>query len=193
MNIYFHFYAGERQAALNALKHAIKWAGSVPNSPVYASHYYRMVRGFINARFSHLPQGGYQVSGYGLNRTIRFDRTQKKVDFQRSKNVQGFNYHGGSLYLHLGPGEASIYLTDQTPALPYLAEASGLVDNWQAEPGRVSFIYEGWGQGPVVLAGLPGDAKPDISGQGWQAAGPVDAQGRLTLKGPAGVQVRVSW
>jgi hypothetical protein len=193
MNIYFHFYAGERLAALNALKHAIKWAQNTPHSPIYASQYYRMVQGFLKAAFKELPGGGYEVSGYGDMRTVRFDRTSRKVDLAKSKNVQGFNYHGGSLYVHLGAGQAIIYLGDENPQLPYLKEASGLLHGWEAGPGRVSFTYMGWGRGPVVLAGLKPGAKLKLSAAGWRSAGPVDAGGEVELSGPAGVRVDVSW
>ena len=193
INLYFHFYAGERLAALNALKYAIKWARNQPASPVYASQYYRLVQGFLSSRFSRLPDGGWIIEDHGELGSIRFDNKPGFVDLQRSKNVQGFNHYADSLYVHIGAGPAEIYLTDHPPAAPYLAEASGRVVDFRARPGKVSFVYRGWGSGPVVLAGVAPGVNPQVSGAGWLAAGPADAEGRLELTGPAGVAVSVSW
>ena len=193
INLYFHFYAGERLAALNALRYAVKWARKQPTSPIYASHYYRLVRGFLSTRISRLGDGVWKIEDHGDLRSIRFDHCRQKVDMQRSKNVQGFSYYGDSLYVHIGAGAAEICLGADAPDLPYLAEASGLIEGWNCQPGRVTFVYRGWGQGPVILAGLPPRARPRIAGPGWKAVGPVDAQGRLELKGPADVKVSVNW
>ncbi len=185
MNIYYHFYSGANLAALNALRYVYDWALKQPLTPIFTSHYYRVVRGVLGAKLADSGDGGFKITDYGAARTIRFDGTGQTVDLERSINVQGFTTYQDSLYVHLGPGEAVIYLTDAPPRRPYLVEASGLVEDWSVTAGRASFRYQGWGRGEVVIGGLKPSATVRVTRSG-RPGQPIsvtaDSRGRVTLK-----------
>ena len=76
---------------------------------------------------------------------------------ERSTNVQGFNYHQGNLYVHLGRYMATVYLTKNNPNLPYLLKATGPIEDWRCSPVELHFEYAGWSPGKVIVkTGTPG-------------------------------------
>jgi polysaccharide biosynthesis protein PelA len=56
MNVYYHFYSGERKAALTAVQKVIDFALNSDIFPVYAKRYIQTVHGFISTRISRLSE-----------------------------------------------------------------------------------------------------------------------------------------
>src|SRR5439155_995443 len=70
VNVYYHFYSGERVASLAALRVVYDWARRQPVAPVFTSEYLAMVEGFRTARVARAG-AGYRVWDHGALRTIR--------------------------------------------------------------------------------------------------------------------------
>ena len=155
IDIYYHFYSGERWAALNALKKVIDESTIQDVAPIFISEYTQIALGFYKAAFERLSENTWKATDYGACRTIRFDNEPRFPDLDSSENVLGFRHYQGSLYIHLGPrDEASITLTDKKQTRAYLKLASHRVKKWLAYPDRVAFEADGFGKGDFTIANV---------------------------------------
>lgn len=178
VNIYYHFYSGERRASLAALRHVHDWALAQPVAPVFTSEYAAMVEGFRQARIARTAEG-WRIRDHGGLRTVRFDGTAAVVDLGRSAGVLGWSQHQGSLYVHLeGPDEATIVLAERPAAGPYLASASHRVSGWRRDGRGLALTLHGIGAKSVELGGLPPGAESAVT--------LGDAGGRRALAARAG-------
>ena len=205
VNVYYHFYSGERVASLAALRVVYDWARRQPVAPVFTSEYLAMVEGFRTARVARAG-AGYRVWDHGALRTIRFDAGRfdagrfdaghGAVDMTRSRGVLGFTRHQGSVYVHLeGPGEAFIVPSATPGPGPYLAGASHRVSRWQREGKDWSFKLEGIGAKSAEIGGLRAgeERRVEISGsEGTRhVRARVSTEGILALTLGDGLEVQV--
>jgi len=186
IDIYYHFYSGEKLASVNALKDVYDWVLTQDAALVFASDYIRMVRGFLSARLATLGPGVYAVEDYGHCLTVRFDPDGKVPDLARCENVLGYQVLPEGLFVHLAPdqGRAVISLTrppGSAQAAPYLERASGWVRGMVAGPDGVRFTFAGHGRGRAVLAGLAPGSAWLVSGAGGRASLAAGPDGRLVL------------
>jgi polysaccharide biosynthesis protein PelA len=130
VNVYYHFYSGERHASLLALKKMYDWVQTQQLFPVFASRYISIVNGFISCDIDDLGEGRWRISNSGTCRTIRFDQCDQYPDLERSPGILGFRHSQGSLYLFLDQSsETLIQLTDTPPDKPYLSSATADVNS----------------------------------------------------------------
>ena len=202
VNVYYHFYSGERVASLAALRVVYEWARRQPVAPVFTSEYLAMVEGFRTARVARAG-AGYRVWDHGALRTIRFDAGRfdaghGAVDMTRSRGVLGFTRHQGSLYVHLeGPGEALIVPAAAPGPGPYLAAASHRVSRWQRHGKDWSFKLDGIGTKSAEIGGLRAGEETQVEISGSEGTRHVRARVSnegvlaLTLGDGPEVQVRV--
>lgn len=196
INIYYHFYSGERVASLGALQTIYEWVTAQRPAPVFASEYLAMVTGFRTARIARTGQG-WRVWDHGELRTVRFDGAGVDVDVTRSRGVLGSCRHGGSLYVHLeGPGEALIVLNPRPPDVPRLVSASHRVVGFARAGGTVTLRLTGVGAKSVEVGGLPADGEVNVAVA--DAAGSrrllarVNRDGVVTVEAGSGDPVTVS-
>lgn len=157
VNLYYHYYSGERVASLKSLQLVYDWVMGQPLAWLFTSEYLAIVEGFRTARIARTAEG-WRIWSHGALRTARFDDTRAVVDLERSHGVIGFLHHQGSLYVHLaGPEPALIVLGDRPPGRAYLAQASHPVTSWRREAGRVAVRLSGVGAKVVEVAGLAPD------------------------------------
>ena len=159
INVYYHFYSGERLASLGALRHVYDWALKQPIAPVFTSEYLGMVAGFRTARVARAAEG-WRVWEHGALRTVRVDgaaaeQARAGIDLSRSRGVLGWSRHQGSLYVHLeGPGEALIVFAERPAAIHYLASASHRVSEWRREAGGLALRLIGVGVKSAEIGGI---------------------------------------
>lgn len=164
IDVYYHFYIGEKWAALNSLKQVLSKTMSMEVAPMFISNYIAVVEGFFSAQMNRISQNTWKIKNYGECTTIRFDKTQKFPDLDKSVNVIGFHHYQRSLYVHLDQGEeATIVLTDSRPKKTYLAQGSHRIFDWQASRQTIAFRTEGFGQGQFVFANLLENATYQVS------------------------------
>jgi hypothetical protein len=165
VNVYYHFYSGERRAALEALRTVYDWAQAQPLAPLFTSEYLATVDGFRTARLERLAappraKAAWRVWSHGALRTLRFDATAAAVDLGRSRGVLGFSHQRGALYVHLDDAqEAIVILTDAVPDRPYVKTASHRVSNFRVEDRAIAFRLTGIGAKSATIAGLAPGAR----------------------------------
>lgn len=155
INVYYHFYSGERIAALRALREVYDWVLRQPVAPLYTSEYVAMVTGFRTARIGRVTDG-WRVWDHGALRTIRLDESAAEVDLARCHGVLGASRHAGGFYVHLaGPEPATIVLRRSAAPALSLMSASHRVLGWSAAGGAVAFRMAGVGAKSAEVGGLP--------------------------------------
>lgn len=154
VNIYYHFYSGERLAALKVLQDVYVSTLRQDVFPIFASEYVQMVQDFFATQVGPLGEG-YRVTTNGFLKTIRLDHEKRNVDLKRSTGILGFNHFQDSLYVFLDDHQKyEIYLTTQKPSQPYLIRASFHLSSWKGDRAKLEFFKEGWHQSFFKLGGL---------------------------------------
>lgn len=196
MNLYYHYYAGERKESLDALKTVYDYALARKPIPLFVSEYCDLVEGFYSGTIDEIEGGGWHFKGYGGCQTVRFDGESRFPDLVRSKGILGFNRWEGSLYLHLAPeGEATLYWTDAEPMVPYLVDGSAPLSQMAFTDGEITFATRAFDSAEFRFAKLPAetDYLVEIEGAGTSARRSVksSASGELELTLPIRSQTTV--
>ena len=160
IDVYFHFYAGERESSLNALKQVLSWVSTQNIAPMFSSDFVKVEQGYIRA---HIQRGGagtgnvWVIKDYGKDTTVRFDHADQLYP-EISSNVIGFRHRMGSLYVYLAPAQtkATIKLLKESPLGPWLSRATGYVRLHGPVSRKIfTFSYSGWiANDKVVWKGL---------------------------------------
>lgn len=182
INIYYHFFSGERLAALETLKSLYAYARSQPIFPVQTSQYVRIANDFYRLRLFKLGDG-YRVMNDGELRTIRFDQEKRNVDMESSKGVIGFKKFQGSLYVFLD--ESAIHdvkLTSKAPQRAFVEESNFFITDFKASPKRVSLKKKGWGIGELKLGGMAAHRKYRVTFQDQKTEELSNADGELKVR-----------
>lgn len=197
IDVYFHFYAGQRESALNALRQVLAWVARQPIAPLYSSEFVEVEKGYIGSRVDMKRRPGqgagaiYRVSNYGRDTTVRFDHADSLYpDLTLSRGVIGYRHRGGSLYLYLATGRPSarLVLSRNPPKTPVLSRATGYVSlSGGLSRKGFSFVYNGWEKGDrVVFRGMAPSTSYRVTGSGEKSSKGrtvrSDLLGRLVLK-----------
>ena len=156
VNVYYHFYAGERKASLDALKEVYDWVLKEDLTPIWTSDYARAVVAIRDAVISRLGPSSYRVEQDGSIPSIRFDDCKKYPDLDSSEGVIGWCHRKGSLYLYLDGSEVQEFrLQDERPRGFALLEGNRPVSNLSKE--GLNFSFDTWGPptGIFEFQGLP--------------------------------------
>jgi hypothetical protein len=195
VNVYYHYYSGERIASLAALRYVHEWVTRQPLARLFTSEYLAIVEGFRSARISRTAEG-WRIWDHGALRTVRFDDTRAHVDLARSQGVLGFLHHQGALYVHLaGPEPAFVVLGDRPPAEPYLTQASHRVTAWTRRATHVAARLSGIGPKEIEIGGLEAGREVAVEIRERAASRRLRARagpdGRLTVQAGEAPEVEV--
>ena len=156
VNVYYHFYSGERLASLNALQEVYDWCLARQLCWIHAGEYARSVRDFHRARIGRMDEGGYWVEDYGQCRTVRLANCERQVDMSLSTNVIGFNHHNGDLYVSLKAAErATIKLCAHQPLRPCIALSTSVLRAVNADKRQWRAEARLYAPGQLRLRGFP--------------------------------------
>lgn len=160
IDVYFHFYAGERESSLNALKQVLSWVSTQNIAPMFASGFVKVEQGYISAHIQKEGAGegnGWVIEDYGKDTTVRFDHADQLYP-EISSGVIGFRHRMGCLYVYLAPDQrkATIKLLKKPPLGPWLSKSTGYVRLHGPISRKIfSFSYNGWvANDKVVWKGL---------------------------------------
>lgn len=154
INLYYHYYSGEREASLDAVIDVYEYAMKQPIIPIFTSDFVCINKDFLQAEYKILDKETYHFSNYGRCRCVRFD---KKIfpDFSHSKGVLGFYHWEDYTYFHLdNQKEAILKLGDTPPSEPYLERSSVVLDTLSIEDDFVQFTGKGFGDALIILCNL---------------------------------------
>lgn len=184
INIYYHYYSGEKLAALKALQDVYDYALSQEIFAMTASEYAQLAQEFFDFPIEVIPSG-YRIRHEGRLRTVRFDRESKNVDIDRSHGVLGFVHHQGNLYVHLDEGVLhEIVLISDNPSRPFVEKATFWVQNFKGDQQKIVFGKKGWHRSQITLGGLLPNQDYRISSGKMTLSERTDSKGRLTILFP---------
>lgn len=145
INIYYHFYSGERVSSLKALKETYDFALSQKINPIFPSRYIEMVHGWISTKIKKIEENHYHLSNYGKLRTFRLDREGVYPDYQKTKNIIGHTFLNGSLYIFIGSApDTELFFTKREPKKDYISEASVLINSFKGGIIEGESFYPGY-------------------------------------------------
>ncbi|NDV26819.1 DUF2194 domain-containing protein [Desulfovibrio sp. JC010] len=164
IDIYYHFYSGEKFASLKALEDVYEWALSQDTARVFASAYIKMVNGYLAAKVEKISPDRIVFRDYAHCLSVRLDGMEKVPDLARCKNVIGYDIQPEGIFVHLRPGtaRAELVLTADKQANAgnvYLKNGSGWVRNFKRTAKGVRFDFECFSKGRFQLGGLVPDSR----------------------------------
>ena len=155
INIYYHFYAGERQPSLDALRTIFNWVLEQKVTPVWTSDFARSVKAVRKAKISRTEDNGFVIKQDGSIPTIRFDETKAYPDLKRSVGVIGWCRLNGSLYLYLNGDETQkVWLSKEKPTEFALLFANRPVKGLKKDENKFSFNTWGPPKGKFQFQGV---------------------------------------
>lgn len=166
MNIYYHYYSGERQASLQALIEDYEYALSQNIFALEANRFPPIVKAFFDSQIEQVSNNHFRVHMNGPVHTIRFDNDKRHVDLKKSTAVIGYKHEMNSLYISLDPTVqiADVYLTNTPNQSVYVSEASFDLSNVNFKnKNKISFTKHGWYKSQMVLQGLKPNTKYNIT------------------------------
>jgi len=160
MNIYYHFYSGEKHLSLNALKEVYDYVLNQKIAPIFTSEYVSVVEGFLSGKIREIENNVWEFSDYGECRTVRLDQINIFPDLEKSKGILGFNQWEDFLYVHLdSSNNATLHLTHARPVQIYLQEASTVLSNYQINSDEITFSTKGFGENEYIFKNMPPKTK----------------------------------
>ena len=160
VNLYYHIYSGEKEAALQAIRDNVAFVRALEIAPVAASRYAEIASGFYTARIAKVAERTWRVENRGALATLRFDAPNDSalVDLVRSSGVLGYRRDAGALYVALDPAHETpiVALGGSEPSLPMLVHSRWAVAELQHTAAAFSFAAEGFGPGEMLWRVAPG-------------------------------------
>ena len=131
IDIYYHFFSGERSASLAALKKVYDWALLQSVINIYVSQYIHKVLDY-NQIIIGKTQYGWVIKNKGDLRELRIDKKMGYPDLLKSQNIIGFSDYLNTRYIHLGSETKSkLVLTSTAPTIAYLSNSNARIESWE--------------------------------------------------------------
>jgi hypothetical protein len=195
LTVYFHMYAGEKPAGLQAVRDSLSYAQAQEITPVFASSYARMAEGFYTARIQEIGTKVWKIENRAELATLRFDHADPLVlDFARSRGVIGMRHFQNSLYVALDDADPApvVALKEKRQGAlsdsrepPYLIDSRWRIRQFRSDANRFSFVALGFGpcemRWHVPFAGKYEVASQIQSGSGQKTQVQVTTDGLLKL------------
>jgi hypothetical protein len=186
VNVYYHFYSGERKAAVEALKEIFDWCDTQPLVPICTTDHIRSVQGFISTEITKVDKG-WEIQSSGQLKTLRFEHEPRHPKVGHSTGILGYRHEENLLYIHLTDADEHHIRWTATPE-PHLNNATVVVNDWSLHKDHLSITFWGQRPGQITFKHLPHplvqhDEFP-IETKGDSTTIRVDPRGAITLKLP---------
>jgi len=131
VNVYYHYYAGTKKAALRSLEEIYDWTMEQDVLPVLSSEYIIKVPNFRTAGVARYLDGRWKVSGLGNIRSLRTLQKNSFPDLRGSNSLIGTNETHDATYIHTdGANTVTFGMKAAKPKLPHLVTANAKVVHW---------------------------------------------------------------
>ncbi len=121
VNVYYHFYSGERGDALGALESVYNWCLAQPLHAVTAVTAARITRDSRDTVITQLGPGRWRIGNGGHLRTLRLPVSSGYPVTSLASGVTGWNDFQGQRFFHTtGAQGVELALADKPPASPAL-------------------------------------------------------------------------
>lgn len=158
IDIYYHAFLGEREAAVSSMEKLISDMLASNTAPVRAVNYVRIAEGFFSTEINALSSTSWQIANRGELQTLRFDHsTGWDVDLERSEGVIGRKKINGSLYVHLDPMVATPVVAisrERGSVATSLTDARWDVRGLLRKDCGMEMQASGYGSGAMSWAGM---------------------------------------
>ena len=159
MDLYYHFFSGDKEASVDALLDVIKWLEDKEFTPIRTSLYAQIAEGFYSARLVAVGPHAWRVSDRGALQTVRIDDGDRwEGDLVASTGVLGWRHEQGSLYVALDPTvDQPIFALrpgSRDVEAPFLKDSRWQVSDLKRELDglRMQFAAHGYGPGQMRWA-----------------------------------------
>ncbi len=159
IDIYYHFYSGEKTASLRALKEVYDWTLEQEILPLFMSEYAKRVLAYQQATVAQDLKGNLHYLAPAELRSLRQTGDTQTPAFSPGKNVAGYRRLHDGIYYSLAGGTKTD-LTHKSPGKPSirLVRANGRLSLWQKKDEAVRFSIHGHQPLELVLDG-PGKCR----------------------------------
>ncbi len=166
VNIYYHFYSGERGDAFAALLKVYNWAVNEPLHVITALDYVRTVRDARDAIVTQIEPRTWTIACRGSLQEFRVPINMGYPVVGGSSGVTGWNDEGPWRYIHTnGSKQISLHLQDQPDAHPSVTTSTEPLSVIKQDPNLLTIRCAARRNGKVSLR-LPGGEKAwKIQGQ----------------------------
>ena len=143
IDIYYHLYSGSKQASLMALEYVFDWAMKQDSMPIFTSEYIPKVMDYYTASLA--KEGDeWLISGLKNLKTIRVEKQNAGVDFERSHTALGVKHFQNHTYISLLPSKNHYLVVDDTVDMnrSYLISANGKILDYVEREGEQHYLFE---------------------------------------------------
>jgi polysaccharide biosynthesis protein PelA len=177
IDIYYHFYSGEKTAALRALRTVYDWTLKQQILPLFTSEYIQRVLACRQAMVFRELSGALEYIAPAALRTLRLAGGACTLDLSTADNVAGYRrLHDGTYFALSGGTRTRLKPGTVDNRAVRLVRANGILDAWhrQADGVRVSMhghrplemVVDGPGTCSIKVGGR---ALPAVkTGEGWR-------------------------
>ncbi|WP_031485141.1 polysaccharide deacetylase family protein [Maridesulfovibrio frigidus] len=198
IDIYYHFYSGEKFASLKALEDVYEWVLSQDTANVYASAYIKMVRGYLTGKLEKFGADKFIVTDYRDCLSLRLDGMDKVPDLSKCKNIIGYDITSEGIFVHLNPDQdrAELVLSSDlnvNDVSAYIKNASGWVKDFRRTSDGAQFVFECFGKGKIVIGGLTPNQRYKVVGKNSLVSEVrSNSEGEVVVKGVTSETLEIS-
>jgi len=154
IDIYYHFYSGDRLASVSALHRVYDWAIQQQTLPIWISEYTPRVLAFRSAVFEKL-RDGWRIHGASDIRTLRMPPDRPYPNLTASEGIVGHRKLSQGLYVSLDGSETiKLSVANTQIQVPYLLHANASVQYWRKNNSSIEFRLVGHQPVELAIAGL---------------------------------------
>lgn len=165
IDIYYHFYSGEKTAALRALQTVYEWTLKQQILPLFTSEYIQRVLACRQAMVFRELSGALVYDAPAALRTLRLAGGACTVDLAAAGNLAGYRrLHDGTYFALAGGTRTRIKPGTANNRAIRLVRANGILDAWRRQPDGVRFGMHGHRPLEIVVDG-PGTCRITTGGR----------------------------
>lgn len=165
INIYFHFYSGERISSLKALKRVFNWSLQQDIIPIYISEFIKIAKNFYEIKIKQTNKSSFIINDIKDLKSLRIDKITYP-NYQKSKNIIGHRHINNSTYIFLNNNKsAKLVLSDnRIPAsFPIISSSDGHITNLVSKTNKISFTYKSFYGKKLIIDTNGLHLKPNIN------------------------------
>ena len=147
IDIYYHLYSGSKQASIEALTDVFNWVMQQDTFPIFTSEYIPKVIEFYNYSLAKDDEGNWLFSGLNTLKTIRIEKRNFMIDFDKNPSIAGVAHFENHTYLSLAPDDKYIlHLEQLRKAKPqtYMIDANGYLQSYSDVNGVKNYTFKGY-------------------------------------------------
>jgi hypothetical protein len=182
VDIYYHFYSGDKFESIEALRKVYDWALAQPLHSVTAATYIRIA---VDARATRIIREGpnqWRIFNNGDCRTFRLPFRGLYPDLEASSGVVGYNLVGDTMYVNTaGRPETRIALSAKPPSFWHLTSSTSEINIQQFNRNQIAFHISDFRPGKVAIDGAQPSCTATLAGPHGKTMVTADKHGRFTL------------